>query len=474
MYAVVLLAALCASFDQVVVEATAAVNAKTLPGVAIIALEDGVIREAYLGRASDTAAIDAASVFEIGSITKTLTALVLAQMVHDGRLRLDSRLGELTEWELSPELANVTLLELATHTSGLAPLPLSLASLTSAMGNPADPYAAYDRKDFLSDLKSAKLGDKTYAYSNWGFAILGEVLAARAQSNYPALVTEQVFTPWHLSQSYLTLPPGLILAQGHDEQGRPAPPWSAGMFGPAGMVNMTGRDLLSYVTQTMTMKGPIADLLLTARGDSGDGKIALGWHMSKEGIHWHNGGTGGFRSFAGFDQTTGKAIAVLTNSSVSVDRLGALYFKPVTGRIFEERSTTRVDLILAAVLALIAIGMWHTRFASRWPDLARPWWHVRSLGNEALRFLVPPVFRPLAASRIEVGVLVIVGAVVAVQQSWSVGWNATGMCAKFVTLFVLVSAIRLAWQARRLPWTGRQLWRRLPSSIWWLGITLWP
>jgi hypothetical protein len=164
----------------------------------------------------------------------------------------------------------------------------------------------------------------------------------------------------------------------------------------------------------------------------------------------------------------------LTNTSIDIDRLGARFFGPVKNPVVEASSTVVSDAVLAVLLSLFAFALWRCQFASYWRELSRAWWRPRSIASEGLRFLLPPVVRPVAASRVEAGVLVVACVVVALQFALEVGWNVTGISVKLAALAVMGTSALLLWRARAMPWTGKQAWRRMPSSLWWLGITLWP
>src|SRR5260221_4110536 len=138
--------------------------------------------------------ISALTTFEVGSITKTVTGVLLALAVGRDEVSLDSRLGQV--FELDGNAADVTLRELATHGSGLPRLP---PNLDVATVDPDDPYAGFDADDLLAGLRKAELTDRgTYAYSNFGFMALGLCLARRCGNDFSALCGSRLFDPLDL------------------------------------------------------------------------------------------------------------------------------------------------------------------------------------------------------------------------------------------------------------------------------------
>ena len=118
-------------------------------------------------------------VFEIGSITKVFTGLLLAQAVIEKKTRLESTLSEILgpgQWFADPRVARITLLQLATHTSGLPRLP---GNLTGGAVE-GDPYAKYDRSLLSEAVAAMKLendGPHPWSYSNLGVGLLGDLLS---------------------------------------------------------------------------------------------------------------------------------------------------------------------------------------------------------------------------------------------------------------------------------------------------------
>jgi len=280
------------------------------------------------------AAPDVDTVFEIGSITKVFTSLVLADMVVRGEIRLDDPVAKF----LPPTVKvpgrdgrEITLLDLANQVSGLPRLPDNLKP-----ADLGDPYADYgpDRLyDFLSRYTLTRPIGERYEYSNLGVGLLGQALALKAGTSYEEMVRRRVLEPLGMTDTAITLPEALKerLAVGTNPMLLPAKYWDLNVLAGAGALRSTARDMLKFLAAAMGLReSPLRkafDLMLAKRRPTGtpDLDIALGWHIwTKYGteIVWHNGGTGGFRSFAGFMPGKKTGVVVLCNTSFGVDDLG--------------------------------------------------------------------------------------------------------------------------------------------------------
>lgn len=300
----------------------------TFAGVAIGVVSKGVRRVFAWGTARPD------SIFEIGSITKTFTGLVLAQMVEQGKVRLDEPVRSLLPagTVAQPAGPEITLLDLVTQHSGLPRLPDNLNP--SDPGNPYADYGAPALYQFLARHGVAKPVDAAYLYSNLGVGLLGQALADRAGTSYAKLLREEVTTPLQLDDTVVSLSPGQAarLIQGHTADHRPARPWDFDALAGAGALRSTAADMLSYLAANLDPQevpagsGSASRTLAAAlvkshelRADAGtDMKIAFAWHYNtRTQDYWHNGGTGGYSSFAFFNPQGGYAAVVLLNRTVN-------------------------------------------------------------------------------------------------------------------------------------------------------------
>ncbi|MEQ1567529.1 MAG: serine hydrolase [Myxococcota bacterium] len=248
--------------------------------------------------------------FELGSITKTFTAALLAERVAAGELSLETTLGTLVP-ELPERARSITVGQLASHTSGLARDPCNLEVS-------ADPFATFGWDETVEALERCPMGDPVYVYSNFGFGLLGEVLARRAEVPWATLVRERLSNPLGLDATGYPAPdPGRMLPGG----------WTFDALAGCGALRSTAGDLLDWTIASTTPSelglGPAFALQRAPRAPAGAGRVGLGWHLREvdgRPLIWHNGGTGAFVSFTGaYD---GRVVAVLAASDQSVDSIG--------------------------------------------------------------------------------------------------------------------------------------------------------
>lgn len=290
----------------------------------------------------DDRKVDGNTLFEIGSATKVFTSLLLANAVARGEVALDDPVSKyLPETVKVPERANrkITLADLATHTSGLPRLPTNLAPK-----DPSNPYADYTVAQLYAFLSSYDLprdiGSK-YEYSNLGAGLLGHVLARRAGTDYETLVRTRIAGPLSMKSTIVKLDDASKqrLAPGHDAQGRRVSNWDLPTLAGAGVLRSTADDLLTFISANLgltksSLAPAMASMLKTRRPTGTPGlEIALGWHVATKGdfeIVWHNGGTGGYRSYIAFDPRRHTGVVVLANmfTDRGVDDIGRHLLEP--------------------------------------------------------------------------------------------------------------------------------------------------
>lgn len=300
----------------------------------VIAYVDGDKSEVdAFGKLDGGKAPDADTVFEIGSITKTFSATLLAEAVQSGQLKLDEPVAKLLPGFKIPSRngKEITLLELGTQHSGLPRMPGNFKP-----ADPANPYADYDAaklKEFLAGYTLPRDPGASYEYSNLGFGLLGYALAEQARTNYPKLVDSKILHPLGMMTSGVALTPAMRaqLAPGHGEDGKPAANWDLDALAGAGAIRSTGADMLRYLKANMRAdKTALAQAMKFAqqprRDVRKDERIGLAWMTRTDakgnGVVWHNGGTGGYRSFLGFSADGKRGVVVLTNIASDADDLG--------------------------------------------------------------------------------------------------------------------------------------------------------
>jgi serine-type D-Ala-D-Ala carboxypeptidase/endopeptidase len=276
------------------------------------------------------------TIFEIGSVTKVFTATVLADMVEEGVVALNDPVRRyLPEGvELPVRGRPVTLADLATHTSGLPRLPKGL--VRRSLRQRRNPYAGFTETDLLRATVRGRLrnspGEKL-RYSNFGYGLLGYALARHASQTFEQLVRERVCDPAGLDDARIAFSPEARsrFADGHNRRGVAVPPWDLAALAGAGALRSTLADLLRFIDIQLqppaTRLGRAVRATHEPRAHRGPLSQGLGWGRLplRNGSHqmlWHNGGTGGFRSFIGFIQETEVGVIVLSNCSRSVDAVG--------------------------------------------------------------------------------------------------------------------------------------------------------
>lgn len=275
---------------------------------------------------------DADTLFEIGSVTKTFTAALLAEMVGRGEVRLDTPLRSLlpTHVKLGKEEPRaITLEDLSAHRSGLPRLPTGLRFLYVSLRNMSNPYADYIPEDlwkWFDGRDVSSVGNKV-EYSNLAVGTLGAVLARRLGVNYEQAVRTRLLAPLGMPNTFIEIPAARrpLLAQPHDEKGRAVPAWDLPAIEGAGALRSNLGDMITWLRANIEQHPPLSAMLYTPRAEMDkDIQVGLGWIISKDAkgtVIWHNGGTGGSRSFIGFDPVSREGVVVLTNSAVEADSL---------------------------------------------------------------------------------------------------------------------------------------------------------
>lgn len=295
------------------------------------------------------------SIFEIGSISKTFTALVLAQMAEQGKVHLDDPVRALLPPGTvdKPAGAEIELVDLATQSSGLPRMPDNFHPADNA--NPYADYSATDLSAYLHEHGAARPADAGFLYSNLGFGLLGQALADRAGTSYADLLRMQVTQPLGLQDTVIALSSAQKkrFIQGHTAEHRPTSAWDFDALAGCGAIRSTAADLLTYLeahlhpeslhagavgTPAATLAAAIR-LQQQPRADAFPGmKIGLAWlWQESSGNWWHNGGTGGYSSYAFFNPQGDYAAVVLFNTTLGpdgsfADRLGEHISERLAGK----------------------------------------------------------------------------------------------------------------------------------------------
>lgn len=323
------------------------------------------------------------SIFEIGSISKTFTALILARMVAEGKVRLDEPVRELLPAETvsKPPGGNdgeITLLDLATHHSGLPEWPNNVFPANRT--NPLVDYGSKQLYAYVASHGVAKPGDATFQYSSLGFGLLGQALTARAGKSYADLLRQEITGPLGIADTVVTLSDEQRrrFLEGYDEQHHPVHPWDFDAFAGAGAIRSTAGDMLTYLEANLHPdKYPALSsaLFMSHRvrdnGPQGS-QMALAWFYEADSGTWqHNGATAGSSSDAFFGERTDCAAVVLMNngpnrlSSLSPGMIGEHIRQRLAGEPALSLDTVRVPVTGGLLGVLRSFGAyWFTMLAA--------------------------------------------------------------------------------------------------------------
>ncbi len=304
---------------------------------------EGIVLATYaLGRKAIYAAgtsgrtglpLDGDTLFEIGSITKTLTASLLADMVRRGEVKLDDPVSMYLPANVRvPERGGrrITLVDLATHTSGLPGLPSNIHP--KDMANPYSDYSTSMLDEFLAGYALTRDIGSQYEYSAVGMGLLGRALGHRLGTSWEAALEQRILRPLGMRSTLATLTPQprSRLAQGHDEAGKPTPDWDIPALPAMGALKSTANDMLSFLAANMESDSrPFGQLFTPLHAPrttmDEETKVGLAWqigHATNRSMVWHGGGTGGSRALIAFEPEKQMGVIVLCNSARGADDIG--------------------------------------------------------------------------------------------------------------------------------------------------------
>lgn len=298
------------------------------------------------------------SIFQIGSVTKTFTAFALASLVQKNQVRLDTPVRELLPASVAHPAApqaEITLRDLATHRSGLPTMPPGSAQGQRA--GPAGPFAGFGRDNLYAYLQRHGLerpADARFVYSNLGFALLGDVVAATAQTDYTTLV-RQVTGPLGLNDTVVALSPEQRsrLLGSYDDEGQAMAPWELDEFTPAGGLYSTAPDLLAWVEAHLHPDGPLAPAFTLTRqpvaAARGNDQVGLAWMIDRTTASVrHSGAVSGYTADAFFSPHDDLALVVLANGGPGVVASAPRVAEHIRARLRGEPASSLSDTIVPA------------------------------------------------------------------------------------------------------------------------------
>ncbi len=311
-------------------------------GIAVGLIDNGNISYYTFGKKSidSNELITKETIFEIGSITKVFTTLLLMDMVDEGIIKLDDPIKHYVSKIKIPEKngRKITFRHLASHTSGLPRLPTNLI-----ITNPDNPYAQYSKKqlyEFLNSYELPREPGESFEYSNLGVGLLGDILSTISNKPFEELIHERISNPLGMTVTGISFLPSIQknVAQGHDGN-KKVSNWDFKSLQGAGALRSTIEDMVRFLSANMelidsTLCKTMKACHITQKTVSPQLKASLGWITQKtikngNVIIWHNGKTGGYSSFIGFDPDTHRGVVILSNSTNSVDELGLYLIDPI-------------------------------------------------------------------------------------------------------------------------------------------------
>ena len=301
--------------------ATPLLEADPRATAAVVEVDGDQTRGAYFGAGEETA-------YELASISKAITGLLLADAVERGEVTEDTELGSLLALGDAPA-ASVTLAELSGHQSGLPNNPPEvLTGIRMFLDNMRNrqPYSA-DPDQLVEMVAASDLTDRgEFEYSNLGVSALGHALAAAAGTDYETLLHQRILDPLAMDRTVVPAAAADVPAEaatGYGQNGRPFAPWADAAWAPAGGVYSTGEDMGRLARALLADEAPGLDALEPRWEDAGD-RVGLGWfvtdHDGNE-VTWHNGLGRGFSAMLALDREADRAVIVLSDSQVPVDQI---------------------------------------------------------------------------------------------------------------------------------------------------------
>ena len=315
---------------------------------------DGVVVEVLTRRArevisyghfdpDDARVPTADTVFEIGSISKVFTALLLSDMAVKGELKLSDPISQYLPASVHVPTYKgkpITLLDLATHYSGL---PRDPNNFNSSLN-----YSTGKLYEFVDRYQLQRAPGEKYEYSNLGYGLLGAILANKAGSDYETLLRTRITGPLGMQSTAIQLTPEMKadFTPGHGTTLGKVQPWIIPGLSPAGGIRSTAGDLTIFLAANMgIIKSPLQPamkkMLSVKRDVSAGTKVALGWHITpgSSEIVYHNGETTGYYSFMGYDPRRKIGVVVLSNSNNRTDDIFWRIFNHPMSRRLEESSS---------------------------------------------------------------------------------------------------------------------------------------
>ena len=306
------------------------VDSNTVVGLSIGVLRGSESATVHLGKTKQKGPKpNDETIYEIGSVSKVFTNLLLADAVIQGKVKLEQNAQDLLPEGVTMPKWNdqsISLLDLATHSSGLPRL-----SDNMPFGNPQNPYVDYPSKlahEFLNKHKLTRAPGKKGEYSNFGVALLGHMINDQAKVSYDELLKERLAKPLRMQSTTIKLTPAMKkrFATPYLGPDLPTVGWDFADMPGAGGIRSTTSDMMKFAKANLNgidgELGKAIELAWKEHRQTNESRMGLGWHITGDGSRWHNGQTGGFHSMLMLNRKAKHGVVLLSNTgSMEVDRL---------------------------------------------------------------------------------------------------------------------------------------------------------
>ncbi|TGE83223.1 hypothetical protein C7Y70_11050 [Pseudoalteromonas sp. KS88] len=331
-------------------------------GIAVAIIENGQVSFINVGVANKETAqeIDQNTLFEIGSVSKVMTSTALATFVDEGTLKLSDPVQNYLPKSVKLPMKNdkaITFESLASHRSGLPRLPSNMQ-----FSNPLNPYVDYTTEmmyEFLNQYTLPREVGESPEYSNLAVGLLGHTLAKIDDMNYEQMLMQRVLKPLKMKNTFVEVPKSALTrrSKGHNGNLETTDYWQLPAMAGAGAVVSDATDMALYLKANMQQNELASAIKLTHQPTAEFGnsltRVGLGWIIqgTADGdVYMHNGQTGGFASFIGFNPTSHKGIVILSNTSILMDEVGYSY---LTNSLASLKLTTPVKVAEVELAKLI-------------------------------------------------------------------------------------------------------------------------
>lgn len=327
----------------------------------VIGLYDAGKLEIYgFGRGPGNTPPTGRTLYEIGSVTKVYTSLLLADCVQRREVDFETPVAELMPPGVTVPTKDgqpIRMRQLALHSSGLPRLPPSIA----ASQDTSNPYARYGENELVADLVQSQLETTPgtqVVYSNYGAGLLGYALGRKIGVGYTKAVEARILGPLGLSDTMFALDARTRarFAQPTNDELLPVSHWSfQDALAGAGALISDARDQLKLIDLELDAAAGGKETLRRAMAltqepqlDGGGQNTGLGWQIDSNGRYWHNGGTGGHHAFVSFDIKTRRGVVILSGTSTQIiDGLAPKLYKILAGETVATHAAPTAEQLAA-------------------------------------------------------------------------------------------------------------------------------